>query len=399
MTPFLEKLPTILVLGVLVGIFVSLHKHAKSMRVRLWTVAWGLIFAHFLLQMFEPEPGLAGAILAGGDMGFLLLSAAVFLVSFAARVEAPLHFIPRLVIVGGPAFVFGAAWGFGIESRWLYALCLALIFGYGTFLALWPPKALSPYRASLATAFGGVGLWSLYALARGSYDEGYLALLSLGFALPGVFFWRRYRRYSPGVLTVVGGFLCWGAVFPAGFLSSLLFPQLPINPEIWNVPKYFVAFGMILTLIEDKSTGLEEAKARAHAINLQLERFAGITSRLLTGRGFDRSCEEIAIAVTETSTFQRAAILLANDDQKLHLAGQHGISPVAEQQLRQRSHAWTTTLVESLCAHSTKIGQRSHLLSPEQIAKHQLCLGEVHPEADLLPQRRNAEELLIPLFF
>src|SRR2546430_261746 len=113
MTSFLEKLPTILVLGVLVGIFVSLHKHAKSMRVRLWTVAWGLIFAHFLLQMFEPRAGLAGDLLGAGDMGFLLLSAAVFLVSFAARVETPRHLLPRLLVVGGPAFVFGAAWGFG----------------------------------------------------------------------------------------------------------------------------------------------------------------------------------------------------------------------------------------------------------------------------------------------
>jgi hypothetical protein len=36
----LDKLPTILVLAVLVGIFVSLRKHTPSARVRLWAYAW-----------------------------------------------------------------------------------------------------------------------------------------------------------------------------------------------------------------------------------------------------------------------------------------------------------------------------------------------------------------------
>ena len=36
-------------------------------------------------------------------------------------------------------------------------------------------------------------------------------------------------------------------------------PNLKINPELWNTPKFFVAFGMILTLLEDKSEFLRSA--------------------------------------------------------------------------------------------------------------------------------------------
>ena len=31
------------------------------------------------------------------------------------------------------------------------------------------------------------------------------------------------------------------------------YPHLIINAEIWNVPKLFVAFGMILSLLEEES--------------------------------------------------------------------------------------------------------------------------------------------------
>ena len=48
MSSLLEKFPTILVLGVLLGIFFSLRKQAKSRSINLWIVAWGLILAHFV---------------------------------------------------------------------------------------------------------------------------------------------------------------------------------------------------------------------------------------------------------------------------------------------------------------------------------------------------------------
>ncbi|MFZ0878950.1 MAG: hypothetical protein WA002_05605, partial [Candidatus Acidiferrales bacterium] len=57
MTSILDKLPTILTLAVLVGIFLALRKHSTSARIRLWTYAWALIFIHFLIQVFETHTG------------------------------------------------------------------------------------------------------------------------------------------------------------------------------------------------------------------------------------------------------------------------------------------------------------------------------------------------------
>jgi diguanylate cyclase (GGDEF)-like protein len=65
-------------------------------------------------------------------------------------------------------------------------------------------------------------------------------------------YWRHYGRTSAGVMTAVGGFLLWGAVFPAGVLVDTFAPSANIAGEVWNIPKYLVAVGMILTLLEDQ---------------------------------------------------------------------------------------------------------------------------------------------------
>src|ERR1700737_3573885 len=50
-----DKIPSILILAVLVGIFVALRRHVKSPRLTLWITAWMLIFIHFFVQIFEPK--------------------------------------------------------------------------------------------------------------------------------------------------------------------------------------------------------------------------------------------------------------------------------------------------------------------------------------------------------
>ncbi|HLK33971.1 MAG TPA: hypothetical protein VKT29_12830, partial [Terriglobales bacterium] len=74
MNSFLDKLPTILVLCALLGIFLSLRKHAPSRMVRLWIVGWALILAHFIAQAFESAPGWRGELWGTVDLAGLELA-------------------------------------------------------------------------------------------------------------------------------------------------------------------------------------------------------------------------------------------------------------------------------------------------------------------------------------
>src|SRR5579864_7683602 len=80
-TSLLDKLPTILILAVLVAIFVSLRKHSPSERTRLWIFAWGLVFLHFFIQIFETHTGVLENIFESIDLGALELAGVLFLVS------------------------------------------------------------------------------------------------------------------------------------------------------------------------------------------------------------------------------------------------------------------------------------------------------------------------------
>ena len=65
--------------------------------------------------------------------------------------------------------------------------------------------------------------------------------------------WYSYReRVSAGSLITIIGFLGWAMVFLVAPLAGFLVPNAQIENEVWNLPKYVVAVGMILLLLEDQ---------------------------------------------------------------------------------------------------------------------------------------------------
>jgi two-component system NtrC family sensor kinase len=386
----LEKLPTILVLAVLVGMFIALRKHSSSGRIRLWMVAWALIFAHFFVQAFETTAtSVFQNVLGAIDLGALELSGVVFVVSLTTVAEDRVRRLILLGLLAAPAAFHVLAISFDWHIRWILAGALALLFFGGAAFSLLLRGKPGLFRVSVAAVLVGTGIWAIYHQLRGSPDEAVNAILTLSFGLCGLLFWRRFPRFSPGVLTVAGGFLAWGAVFPVGAFMDRYHPNLHLNPELWNVPKFFVAFGMILTLIEDKSRIILQAGAREHAENALLQRFARITSRLLAGSHPAKLCGEIAIAITDTSHFRRAAIFLTGEDGALSLAGSSGFSAAQQPQLEERAR-WTAATIRDLCAGGTLLGNNSFLLRPPFEAR-----GTPPDSADAVPEQ--GEEVLVPM--
>src|SRR5579864_9390016 len=97
-----DKLPTILVLAVMVGIFVALRRHVKSARLHLWIAAWILIFSHFFVQLFEPADGNLTPLTFIIDLGSLQLSALFFIASLTSFFEDKKLTFNLLVLAGIP---------------------------------------------------------------------------------------------------------------------------------------------------------------------------------------------------------------------------------------------------------------------------------------------------------
>lgn len=359
MSAFLDKLPTILILAVLVGIFLSLRKHAPSVRVRLWTYAWALIFLHFLVQVFETHTGTPELIFESIDLASLELSGIVFVVSMMFSIENRANRTGLLVMLGVPTLFQAVAVTFNWNIPATLSVVLGIIFFGGALFPLFASRRSRIFNIGLALILAGTGVWAIHDQLHGNSDFAVNAILTLGFGLCGVLCWRRYARWSPGVIAVSGGFLCWGAVFPVATLLAEYLPKLQLNGELWNVPKYFVAFGMVLTLLEDKSTIIEATSERERAENRLLERLARVTSRLLAGKDPAVLCDEIAAALTEASSFGQAALLLAAEDHSVRIAGSSRFSEVDLAELREQTGGWTIEKFKALYQEGNRLGNNS----------------------------------------
>ena len=395
-----DKLPTILVIAVLVGIFLALRRRLRSPRLNLWTAAWCLVFVHFLVQLFEPRSGDVSPFIFIADQGALQLSALCFIASLTSFFEDKRLTLDFLLLTGIPILANITALAFDCDQPFLYIAFIATIF-YGPCLFVlrhrsanrhflyWMPVLL------ITGTMGIVRAWSHH------YAFGFFSVLTVAFAMPGFLYLRRYTRWTPGVVVTAGGFLLWGAVFPViqllyEFGTRLHIDPAKINLELWNTPKFFVAFGMILTLLEEKSQFLESASLREHQMNQQLQRFAGITSRLLTGVDLNSVCHEIAQAISETSTFRRVTILLSGDGKMLYPAGYAGMSADNIELIRHNcAEHWKLEKVIEICKSGRRLGENARLVRARHLTPYKPIPTDLVYETN--EQWSAGDKLFLPL--
>lgn len=359
----LDKIPTFLTVGVLVIIFVCLKRHARCARLTLWTVGWTLIFTHFLAQLLEPASGSSSSLWLAIDLGSLQAAAVVFLVSVSSVVEDRAKRPILLLVLGAPSVAYAVFTCYDVRARWLYVLCLAACFGGGVSFFSWVHRKFSAYLGVMALVCALASAWAIRAAWHGSFDEGATALLGLGFGLPGVFICRNYWRASPAILTISGGFFCWGAVFPIGMLIDRLAPSANLPGELWNTPKLFVAFGMILAIVEDKSQSIAVMQHKAEILNRQLQRFSTITSRLLNGVQAESMCPDIVSAITDVTSFSIAEIYLEDAERTLRRAGPYRAQEGHLRNLRNEMETWSSDDIKAFCSNAPRISQNSFLLA------------------------------------
>ena len=361
MFAFPDALPIVIVLVVLVGIFISIQIETPSPRLRLWTCGWALTFLHFFARALEIRGGELGNFLTGVDFAALEIAAVIFLSSVLFK---PDDARKRTIVMALPVLPiliqsFSVAFKWGVP--WLAAGAIGVIFlGAAVYVFF----AHARYGRYVAAGLIALGIGAVQQEVAGHSWVAAAAILGLAYGLAGPFFGRLYGRSSLGVNTVVVGFLCWGAEYPVGAILYFVAPRFQAHLDFWNVPRILVALGMVLTLLEDKSRAIEDTTARAHAENQLLERLSQITSRLLAGNDPVTLCGEVAKAITDTSSFNRAALFLLGEDRRFYLAGSSGFTAEEEDTLREHSGGYAIESLKHRSAESES-GSQSFRMSEE----------------------------------
>ncbi|MGE5321715.1 MAG: PAS domain S-box protein [Actinomycetota bacterium] len=263
-----QRIEDIVVLGVisvLVAFFVWIYLRDRQPRTAWWLAGWIAILIHFA------GFGIADGLIPGGHtLGVLLTRDALIVaggffflsVSDNQRRDWKNSINTVLGSVGGIAYASATA--LDIDMPWLYAGIIVAC----SLVAVGESFRINGRRNWFWSCIW-IGLlpYALFAFTRALHSnsrEGLDFYLFSLFAITGIQYLRHFRRATPGVIFTAISFLAWGGVFPlAAFLN---YSRIGVSSVLWDLPKYSVAFGMLLTLFEDQ----------AQAASLAAQQFQGL---------------------------------------------------------------------------------------------------------------------------
>ncbi|HEY2859137.1 MAG TPA: GGDEF domain-containing protein [Terracidiphilus sp.] len=242
-------------MGLLAWAFASVARRSDTTVSVNWLTGWLLIVFHFFAFMCAPLSGFTGIV-----FDFLGVLTLVWAGLLFARASVPYR-----------------------KSKSSMAMAFALLGSYTFYLAVLmlntgtPPRlplmfaaallGVAPLAVALATVsklthflrwativlHGALSVLLLAVQNRpNGGDIALNAILFTVYLVAAIHFWHMYRRRTAGAIITLVGFFLWANVFTVAPSLAIWYSQLHLESEVWNLPKYVVAVGMILVLLEDQ---------------------------------------------------------------------------------------------------------------------------------------------------
>lgn len=248
------KLPDLAAVALLTCAFASVARKGQTPVSRLWLTGWVLIALHFVAFMFLPSPEFLGELAA--DVGVAALPAAGLLFTYASipyRREQSSRWMLTVLLLTNTSYV--CLLNASPAANWALVPAAALI-GIAPLLVslLALNRFRHPLRWIIVTFYCLLAVFILIVQNRPNYgaDLALDAVLFTVYFVCCIHFWFTYRRATAGAFITISGFLAWAFVFVVGPCLEAFYPTVHIESEVWNLPKYVVAVGMILLLLEDQ---------------------------------------------------------------------------------------------------------------------------------------------------
>jgi diguanylate cyclase (GGDEF)-like protein len=288
------KLPDLAAVAALTCAFASVARRGQTTASRHWLTGWVLIAVHFAAFVFVPAPGVWGILAT--DIGLIALISAGVLFMWASvpyRTERSSEWMLISVLVTNALYI--VLLGFNHPSPRALDMAAVLFGAVPLTIALTARRDFTHILRWLL-----VGIYCVLAVfllavqnrpAHGLVIASNAVLFTV-FASCCIHVWYSYReRASAGSLITIVGFLGWALVFVVAPFAGILAPNAQIQDEVWNLPKYVVAVGMILLLLEgqiehnkylalhDELTGLPNRRLFLDRLAISLERARRMESK------------------------------------------------------------------------------------------------------------------------
>ncbi len=299
----LNSVPTLVAFAVLVAVFAAIARKPTKERVRLWLVGWVLVLLGTLARVARfQSPGWAQIELAAG-LSLRALGGIAFVASVAPKATTWRRQLVLGLVLGLPALVYlNALFWVGAKGLY-YAVIAGGLAAIAILLRVWYHR-MTPYVATTGLAAATLAGLVIWTIALGKPECGIHIMLAALNLLAAGLYWYHFRRPTAGVLTAVIGFVGWSASFPAGILLPRLISSVRFQTEIWNIPEYLVAFGMIVTLLEEQIRQSEHLAYHDALTGLPNRRL--LQDRLLQALAHaSRSGRKVAILLLDLDDFKQ----------------------------------------------------------------------------------------------
>jgi two-component system, cell cycle sensor histidine kinase and response regulator CckA len=252
MSPRFEEIVVFSIVSVLVSLFAWIYLRDPQKTTRLWMLGWIAILIHFTVPAFDDFFPALMRFTPWLMISTLLIAGTFFLLSVSEVFTEPTRRVTFVVLITAAAMLYLTGLQMHYRGRWFYISLLMVSNIYGAVQAIRFYGRKSPHLYSLLLLLP-YGAWAIERAWQGTVKHGLSFYLFGFFYATGLVYFRRFHRFSPGVLLTSISFLAWGSVFP---VSAILLGHAGVpgaRSVLWDLPKFFVAFGMILTLFESET--------------------------------------------------------------------------------------------------------------------------------------------------
>lgn len=247
-------LPDLTAIALLACAFVSVARGSQTHISGIWLRGWLMIVLHFTAALFSLTSGIAGTIISILIAASLTWAGHLFMYAAVPyRNEKTALWMVSTYVGVNTLYIAVVFWG--PSAAWALTPVAALYALGPLAVALLSARRFSHPLRWLIVALHVLLAAFLLAVQHRPENGIELALNAVLFTVYlgcSINFFFAYRRATAGTFVTIAGFFSWSMVFVVSPLLDAFAPQIQVESEVWNLPKYIVAVGMILLLLENQ---------------------------------------------------------------------------------------------------------------------------------------------------
>jgi diguanylate cyclase (GGDEF)-like protein len=249
-----SKIPDILGIAALACAFASIVRQDKTPAHRLWLIGWSAIVLHFVVLIFANLSGAIGLI--GNILSLAALAAAGFCFMWATVPTETKVRSRRLACVAfATCSLYMALAQLENVPGWLLD-CSAIAIAIAPLMVAIGYKRYGQHALRWLTVGLHFALGAELMVLRRQFPNdlsvGIDAILFVVFLGCCIYFWYSHTNGTTGSVITILGFMAWALVFVVAPMLDHFVPHFHMEGEVWNLPKYVVAIGMLLLLLENQ---------------------------------------------------------------------------------------------------------------------------------------------------